>query len=130
MPRWLCEGRALLTPCGSFLQSGAHGGPLGTPGWGGAHLLSTRFQLLFSRSVMSDSLGHCLRDSPGKNPGVGCHFLLQGIFPTQGSNPGLLCLLHCRQILYPLSHRGSPPLSTLEPPNLLESFYQPLPVPA
>ena len=31
-------------------------------------------------------------------------FLLQGIFPTQGSNPCLLCFLHCRQILYPLSH--------------------------
>ena len=41
------------------------------------------------------------RDSPGKNTGVGCHFLLQGIFPTQGSNPGLL---YCRQILYQLSH--------------------------
>ena len=36
-------------------------------------------------------------DSPGKNSGVGCHDLLQGIFPTQGSYPGLL---HCRQILY------------------------------
>ena len=34
------------------------------------------------------------RDSPGKNPGVGCHSLLQGIFPTQGSNLGLLGLLH------------------------------------
>ena len=33
-------------------------------------------------------------DSPSKNTGVGCHFLLQGIFPTQGSNPSLLCLLH------------------------------------
>ena len=33
---------------------------------------------------------------------MGCHFLLQGIFPTQGSNPHLLCLLHCRQILYHL----------------------------
>ena len=33
-------------------------------------------------------------DSPGKNTGVGCHSLLQGIFPTQGSNPSLLCLLH------------------------------------
>ena len=32
---------------------------------------------------------------------MGCHFLLQGIFPTQGSS---LCLLHCRQIVYPLSH--------------------------
>ena len=34
-----------------------------------------------------------------------CHFLLQGIFPTLGSNPGLA---HCRQTLYPLSHQGSP----------------------
>ena len=44
-------------------------------------------------------------DSPGKNTGVGCHALIQGIFPTQGSNPGLP---HCRQILYHLSHQGSP----------------------
>ena len=44
-------------------------------------------------------------DSPGKNTGVGSHSLLQGIFPTQGSNPGLL---HCRQILYCLSLQGSP----------------------
>ena len=39
-----------------------------------------------------------------KNTGVDCHFLLQGIFPTQGSNLGPL---HCRQTLYPLSHQGS-----------------------
>ena len=44
-------------------------------------------------------------DSPGKNTGVGCHVLLQGIFPAQGLNPGLL---HCRWILYCLSHLGSP----------------------
>ena len=44
-------------------------------------------------------------DSPGKNTGVGCHALLQGIFPTQGSNPGLL---QCRQILYHLSPQRSP----------------------
>ena len=43
--------------------------------------------------------------SPGKNTGVGSHAFLQGIFPTQGSYPGLL---HCRQILYLLSHQGSP----------------------
>ena len=42
---------------------------------------------------------------PGKSTGVGCHFLLQEIFPTQGSNLGLL---HCPQILYRLSHQGSP----------------------
>ena len=59
-------------------------------------------------SVMSDPLWpHGLYspwNSPGKNTGVGCHFLLQGIFPIQGSNPGLP---HCRQILYWLSHQGS-----------------------
>ena len=44
-------------------------------------------------------------DFTGKSTGVGCHFLLQGIFPTQGSKPGLL---HCRQTLYRLSHQGSP----------------------
>ena len=38
-------------------------------------------------------------DSPGKNTGVGCHALLQGLFLTQGLNPCLLWLLHCRQIL-------------------------------
>ena len=43
--------------------------------------------------------------SPGQNNGVGSLFLLQGIFPTQGSNPGLL---HCRWILYQLSHKGIP----------------------
>ena len=37
---------------------------------------------------------------PGKNTGAGCHFLLQGIFLTQGSNPHHLCLLHWQQILY------------------------------
>ena len=39
-------------------------------------------------------------NSSGKNAGVGCHALLQGIFPSQGSNLHLLCLLHCRWILY------------------------------
>jgi len=48
----------------------------------------------------------CLWDSSSKNTGVGCHSLLQGIFPTWGSNPGLL---HCRQILYHLSYREAPP---------------------
>ena len=66
-----------------------------------------------SHSVISNSLRphglepsrlFCLWDSPGKNTGVGCHVLLQGIFPTQGSNPGLL---YCRRILYHLSHQGS-----------------------
>ena len=44
-------------------------------------------------------------DSPGSNTGVNTHALLQGIFPTRGSNPHLL---HCRWILYHLSHQRSP----------------------
>ena len=44
-------------------------------------------------------------NSPGQNPGVVSCSLLQGIFPTQGLNPGLP---HCKQILYHLSHKGSP----------------------
>ena len=42
---------------------------------------------------------------PDKDPGVGCHFLLQGILPTQGLNLGVL---HCRQILSQLSYKGNP----------------------
>ena len=66
-----------------------------------------------SHSIMSDSLQPlglqpvsllCPWDSPGKNSGVSCHFLLQRIFLTQGSNLGLL---HCRQIVYRLSHQGN-----------------------
>ena len=45
------------------------------------------------------------RDSQGNNTSLGCHALLQGIFPTQGSNPDLP---HSRQILYGLSHQGNP----------------------
>ena len=46
----------------------------------------------------------CPWNSPRKYTGVGSHLLFQGIFPTQGSNPGLL---HCRWILYCLIHQGS-----------------------
>ena len=65
--------------------------------------------------VMSDSLGPhglqlvrllCPWHSPGKNTGVGCHSLLQGIFPTQELNQRLLCLLHW--IFYRLSPQGKP----------------------
>ena len=47
----------------------------------------------------------CPWDFPGKNTGVSCHSLLQGTFPTQGSKLCLLCLLHCREILYCQSHK-------------------------
>ena len=49
-----------------------------------------------------------LRDFSGKNAKVGCHALLQGIFPIQGLNPGLL---HCRQILYQPSNEVRPYLA-------------------
>ena len=60
-------------------------------------------------SVVSDSLHGPIRlpcpwNSLGKNTGVGCRFLLQGIFLIQGSNPGIP---HFRQILYHLNHQGS-----------------------
>ena len=60
-----------------------------------------------SRSIVSDSLQpHGLYspwDSPGQNTGVGSLSLLQGIFPTQGSNPGLP---HCRRIFLPIEPQG------------------------
>ena len=71
----------------------------------------------WSRSIMSVSLRPCGLlpttplcpwNSPGKNARVGSHSILQEIFPNKGWNPGLL---DCRQILYHLSHQGSPYLS-------------------
>ena len=69
---------------------------------------------VLSRSVVSNSCdpvdynpegSSVHEDSPGKKTGVGCPALLQAIFPTQGSNPGVP---HCRQIFHCLSHQGSP----------------------
>ena len=62
-----------------------------------------------SRSAVSDPLRphglYSLWNSPDQNTGVGSYSLLQGIIPTQGSNPGLL---HCSRILYQLRHKGNP----------------------
>ena len=58
------------------------------------------------------------RDSPGKNTGVGGHALLQGIFFIQESNPCLLRLLHCKRILDPMGHLGSPLFSCIQAENL------------
>ena len=69
------------------------------------------WRLLFTRSVVSDSLRPrglwpasllCPGNSPGKNPGVGCHALLQEVFPTQGLNPCLLCVVHWQAASLPL----------------------------
>ena len=121
---WDFPGKDIGVDChfllqGIFLTQGSNPGLLhwrqmlyplsheGTVTWGPS-------QISISRSVVSDSLRPhglqptrllCPWDFPGKDIGVGCHFLLQGIFPTQGSKPGPL---HCRQILYQLSYKGSP----------------------
>ena len=72
----------------------------------GAVCLDTQSYPSLCNPVNYSLLGSSVhRDSPGKNTGVGSHALLQGIFPTQGSNPGLL---HCRRILYNLRHQRSP----------------------
>ena len=63
----------------------------------------SRVQLFATPWTVASRLLHAW-DFLGKRTGMGCHFLLQGIFPTQRSNPGLP---HCRQTLYRLSHQGS-----------------------
>ena len=86
--------------------------------WESLHLPTPQTHLTFgecregseSHSVVFDSLRprglyiYSPWNSPGQNTGVGSCSLLQGIFPIQGSNPGLL---HCRWILYQLSHQQS-----------------------
>ena len=61
-------------------------------------------------------------DSPGENTGVGGRALLVGIFSTQGSNPALL---HCRRILYHLSHQGSPLFSLVQLLSCVQPWVTP-----
>jgi len=68
------------------------------------HLGESESCSIVSHSVQPRGL-YSLRNPPGQNTGVGSLSLLQGIFPTQGLNPGLP---HYRQIFYQLSHQGSP----------------------
>ena len=97
-------------------------------------------------SIVSDSLQPhglqptsllCPWNFPGKITGMGCHFLLQGIFPTQGSNLHLLCLLHWQADSLPLHHLGSLNIlnlisfkvtlcqpSTLIKPQILNSYLK------
>ena len=117
-------------PC-ALTGSSHHPASPSSPPCGLTPVSSSKFLFVSNNpSVMSNSLrphgqysARCLCpwNSPGKNTGVGCHSLLQRIFPAQGLNLGLLS---CRQILYHLSHQGSPNSSeTLE-----KSFLTPGPL--
>ena len=82
--------------------------PLGSPTGSAARSHSLKEESESCPAVSNSLQPHGLHspgNSPGHNTGMGSLFLLQGIFPTQGLNPGLP---HYRQILYQLSHQGSP----------------------
>ena len=99
------RGKAILTSSSLLSEKS------GLESWTPPHILSlsSHWKWSESLSVVSDSLRlHGLYsswNSPGQNTGEGSLSLPQGIFPTQESNPGLP---YCRQILYQLSHQGSP----------------------
>ena len=119
---WALRGQSKRVDTG-FLQGKWPAKEDDPSGWEvGAHVFShgsaTGYMLLLllllSHSVVFNSVRPyglqparllCPLDSPGKSTGVGCHALPQGVFPTQGSNRGLL---HCRQILYYWATRASP----------------------
>ena len=113
---WDFPGKIPGVGCHFFLQ-----GTFPTQGWN-LHLLYRSWILYLwatgktqslceseSGSVVSNSMWplglYSPWNSPGQNTGAGSRSLLQGMFLTQGSSPGLP---HCRQILYQLSHKGSP----------------------
>ena len=93
-----------------FMQSKQHSSEIlkWKSSWNCIFITSLLIQVKVVQSCLTDSLrphGYSPWNSLGQNTGVGSLSLLQRILPTQGSNPGLL---HCRWILYQLSHKGSP----------------------
>ena len=117
------EGEELLGPHASLYPQGGWAGrgssaAQGLVGiWSPGSCLDPRERETISHSVVSDSWWPqarwpakflCPWNSPRKDTGVGCHFLLQGIFPTQGSNLGLW---HCKRLPYHLSHQAWTPKS-------------------
>ena len=119
-PLEICTGRENLHeswPCGCSPSRACHAPPsisFREALWGGPALPSLGHCAMLSGSVVSDSLQPhglqptrllCLWNSLDKNNGRGSHSFLQGFFPTQGLSPGLP---HYKQILYSLSHQGSP----------------------
>ena len=93
------------------LQQQHHWFPWQNSSWGHALQWKWKWKSLKCVQLFCDAMDCIVHglyspwNSPGQNTGVGSLSLLQGISPTQGSNPGLP---HCRWILYQLSHKGSP----------------------
>ena len=120
-------------PTPVFLPGESHGrrSLVGYSSWGGKesdttellHFTSLHFMLGFGAFGLLRPLHECMLQlparflcpwaSPGKNTGVSCHDLLQGVFPTQGSNLYLLCLLHWADSL-PTEPPGRPPGATAQ----------------
>ena len=86
--------------------------PGALPSWGLVFQLASRFHRYWassSESTVRPKMESCFQDGACSVCFLlHCHLLLQGIFPTQGSNLSFLCLLHCKWIVYPRSHDGSP----------------------
>ena len=81
--------------------------------WFWVHILfSIEVKVAQSCPTLCNNMDYSPWNSPGQNTGVGSFSLLQGIFPTRGSNPGFP---HCRWILYQLSHKGNPLFSMVDP---------------
>ena len=92
-----------------------------------ARRVECHFSLCWKESESLSVVSYSLRphglypwNSPGQNTGVGSFSLLQGIFSTQGSNPGLP---PCRWILYQLSHKGSPKTTGVGSLSLLQGIF-------
>ena len=80
--------------------------------WHAVHAKLLQSCLTFCDPMDCSPQALCPWDSPGKNTGVSCHFLLQGIFSTQGLNPHLLCLLYWQVGSIPLVPPGKPSFDT------------------
>ena len=91
------KGRALHDPTYTYTRSPELSNSCQTSCW--CLVAKSCLTFLWPHGLWSTRL-LCPWDLPGKNTEMGCHALLQGIFPTQGSNLRLLCLLRCRRILY------------------------------
>ena len=102
------QGRSTLDRC--YVQ---HNSPKESPQKGQVNVFLSSVTSVMSNSLQSHGLQParllCPWESPGKNTGVGCHALLQGISPTEGLNP---CLLHCSRF-FTVEPPGKPKFSNV-----------------